>query len=147
MNYRAIITTSLLLLLSPASWGADLAGLWKQYDDSGTLSSLIRISERSSGLYDGVVEHIFPDPGEPADPVCKNCTGELHNKPVLGMRIIFGIKHKDANTFDVGKIIDPDNGKTYRCRIELALDGSKIKVNGSIGPAWLGRMEVWQRAE
>lgn len=145
MNYKAI-SFSMLLSISPLARGADLTGLWTQLDD-GKPSALIRIAERDNDRFEGIVERIFPEPGETSNPLCISCSGELHNRPILGMRIIHGIKRKTESHFGDGEILDPETGKTYRCSMDLAPDGNKLQVNGSIGPAWLGRTETWQRAE
>jgi uncharacterized protein (DUF2147 family) len=45
-----------------------------------------------------------------------------------------------------GKIYDPENGKTYSCK--MVLDGEQyLKVRGYIGISLLGRTEIWTRAE
>ena len=46
-----------------------------------------------------------------------------------------------------GQILDPHNGKIYRCYISLLEGGRKLKVRGYIGFALLGRTEYWQRME
>ncbi len=136
----------LLLFASLSCAAAELTGVWKQLDDDGKPASFVRIYEQG-GAFEGKVERIFPDPGEPDNPLCQNCRGELHNQPVIGMRIISSLKRKDARHFGDGDILDPDNGKTYRCLIELSEDATKLEVTGSIGPAWLGRTETWYRME
>ncbi|MFZ5907440.1 MAG: DUF2147 domain-containing protein [Nitrospirota bacterium] len=42
-----------------------------------------------------------------------------------------------------GKIYDPQNGKTYSCKIKL--EGQKLRVRGFIGFSLLGRTAVWTR--
>ncbi len=45
-----------------------------------------------------------------------------------------------------GRIYDPNNGKTYKCTLELANDGT-LKVRGYVGISWFGRTETWTRQE
>src|SRR5689334_11311483 len=67
------------------------AGLWKTIDH-GTKQekSLVRIVE-TGGVYTGKVEKIL-DTTAPPDAVCKDCTDERKDKPVLGMTIIRDVK-------------------------------------------------------
>jgi len=44
-----------------------------------------------------------------------------------------------------GQIIDPDNGRTYRCEIAVGDGGNKLKVRGYIGFSFMGRTEYWLR--
>jgi hypothetical protein len=43
-----------------------------------------------------------------------------------------------------GKILDPENGKTYTLRLTPIDGGKKLEVRGSIGP--FGRTQTWARA-
>jgi uncharacterized protein (DUF2147 family) len=40
-----------------------------------------------------------------------------------------------------GKILDPENGKTYKCSLTLEEGGQKLKVRGLIGFSLLGRTQ------
>ena len=43
--------------------------------------------------------------------------------------------------------MDPENGNTYRCEIEVVDGGARLKVRGFIGVSLLGRTQYWLRAE
>src|SRR5690348_8012012 len=87
--------TFLMLLAAPCAW-ADLTGLWQEYDDdTGKLAALIRISKGPNNVYEGVVEKVIANFGENAQPLCTHCPGDLHNQPLLGLRILTGMKRKD----------------------------------------------------
>lgn len=51
--------------------------------------AVVRISIRDGQLA-GVIERLFLQPGEEAEPLCTRCRGSLHNKPMLGMEILRG---------------------------------------------------------
>jgi uncharacterized protein (DUF2147 family) len=126
----------------------ELAGLWKQVDeDSGEPSALIRITQRADGRYEAVVEHYFPGPGESPNPVCERCSGELHDRPVVGMKILNGLRRKSDGNYSGGEILDPESGRTYRCSMTLSPDGRTVKVTGYLGLALFGRVEQWTRME
>lgn len=44
-------------------------------------------------------------------------------------------------------ILDPENGKTYKCFIELEDGGAKIKLRGFVGGPLLGRTQYWYRLD
>ena len=123
-------------------------GLWRTVDDSSKKDkSLVRIVE-ANGVYTGKVETIV-DPDSPKDAVCKDCSDERKDKPVVGMTIIRNVKASadDKNVFEGGDILDPNNGKVYRVKLKLIDNGSKLDVRGYIGTPMLGRTQTWIRAE
>ncbi len=55
---------------------------------------------------------------------------------------------KDSDTkWAGGKIMDPNNGKTYSSKMELIYGGKKLQVRGFLGISLLGRTQVWERQE
>ncbi|MDA9303039.1 DUF2147 domain-containing protein, partial [bacterium] len=76
--------------------------------------------------------------------ICINCSGERKNAPILGMNILTGLK-KDGDEWSGGKILDPKNGKEYKCYIQL-LDENTLKIRGYIGFSMFGRTAIWKRA-
>jgi len=104
-------------------------GKWKTIDDeTGKVRSVVEIYEKSGKIYGKIIEIIE---AEDRNRVCEKCTGADKNVPILGMVILRGLS-KDGSEYNDGKIIDPQNGKTYKCL--LALEGKdKLKVRGYIG--------------
>lgn len=124
---------------------AQIAGQWKTFDDS-TLQpkSVVMISESEAQAF-GSIEKIFPQPGRPAEPLCELCVGDMKNKPVIGLQILKGLKKKNETEWDGGEITDPENGKTYSCKVELIDGGKKLKVRGYLGFSLIGRTQIWER--
>lgn len=121
------------------------AGLWKTIDDNtGKPRSLIRITE-NNGEYSAVIEKGLL-PTDTGEAVCDKCTDERKGKRIIGMTIVKGIKQKDEH-FEGGEILDPDNGKTYRCKMKLDQTGNKLEVRGFIGISLFGRSQTWLREE
>jgi len=130
--------------LAAGAANASPVGLWKTIDDeTGKARSLVRIGI-NDGVLTGVVEEIL-DPGK-RDAVCEACEGELKGKPIVGMSIIRDMRFAQ-DQYEGGVILDPNNGKTYKCVIWLDEDGQKLNVRGYIGLPLLGRSQVWLRAE
>ena len=131
--------------LAPSAFAADLgspAGYWKTIDDDdGKEKSIVQLWVKDGLLYGKIVK-LFEDP----DATCKKCEGDLKGKPVMGMQILTGLK-KDGDEWSGGRIMDPANGKTYKCYVELREGGKKLKVRGYIGISLFGRTQYWYRAE
>ena len=147
-----VVLSSLAIHFAPgqAATNADtqnkLVGLWAQIDEkTGKVQALVRIVEIAPEQYDGFVEKLFVAPGEDPNPRCEECKGARKNQPVLGMRIITGLKRANSNgdIYQHGEILDPDSGDTYRLRITLLDSGKKLDVRGFIGIALFGRSQIW----
>jgi len=122
------------------------AGLWRTIDDkTGKERSFVRIVE-NGGAFVGKVEKLFDQPGDDPQHLCRECKAERKDKPVIGMTILWGLK-KDGEQYGGGEILDPKNGKIYRCKMKLIEGGSKLEVRGFIGVSLLGRTQTWLRME
>ena len=66
------------------------------------------------------------------------------SQPIIGLNLVKGFTYKGNNKWVNGTIYDPDNGKTYKCKMDLNDDGS-LKVRGFIGVSLIGRTQVWNR--
>jgi len=148
LSCRSVIAALLLAGVSALARGDDLVGLWQEYDDqTGKVEALIRIEQAADNSYAGRIEKLLPETAENAAKICSRCAGELHNKPFLGLRILYGMKRKDQLNFEGGEVVDPDEGKVYRCHMRLSEDGKTLEVTGYIGFSWFGQTEVWHRKD
>jgi uncharacterized protein (DUF2147 family) len=108
-------------------------GLWKTIDDNtGKERSYVRIVD-VGGELQGKVEKLFPFPGDDPENLCEKCKGERKNKPVVGMTILWGLEQDEGMVWKGGEILDPDNGKTYRCKMTVSDNGKELDVRGYIG--------------
>ena len=143
------LVLAILMMMLAGSALADTsspAGVWKSIDDKTKKErSIIRITE-VNGEFKGVVEQIFDRPGDDPAHLCKECKGERKDKPIIGMTILWGLK-KDGDIWAGGEILDPDNGKTYRCKMTLSEDGKSLNVRGFIGISLIGRSQIWWREQ
>ena len=119
--------------------GADgVTGCWRTISDKdGKITSKICIWEANGKLY-GKVAALYTS--DKPNPVCDKCQGGLKNKPIQGMTIMWGLK-KGSDRWEGGKILDPEEGKTYTCKVWR--EGSKLKVRGYI--AFFYRTQTWIR--
>ena len=137
---RKLFLTFAVLFIT-TTYSQSVIGKWKTIDDeTGQPKSIVEIYEANGKIYGKIIE-IF-DPVRKAE-VCKECSGADKNKPILGMIVLRGLS-KDEDEFNGGKIIDPKNGKTYKCSIALE-NKDKLKVRGYIGFSLIGRSQYWVR--
>ncbi len=121
-------------------------GLWKNIDDaSGKPKALIRITE-SNGVLQGKLEKLFRGADQDPNPKCEKCEGANKDVPILGLTFMWGLK-KDGEEYNGGEILDPDNGKVYKSKVQLADGGKKLQVRGYLGVPMFGRSQTWLRQE
>ncbi len=148
MKTKLITVFSIFLLsLAPTAFaaGATPAGLWRTIDDNtGKPRSLVRIHEYN-GEYSAVIEKGLLATDTP-DAVCDKCKDERKGQRIVGMTIVKGIKFTDGH-YEGGEILDPENGKTYRCLMKLDSTGNQLEVRGYIGISLIGRSQNWTRVE
>lgn len=120
-------------------------GRWTTIDDKTGKPSSIVVVREVDGRLEGTVERVIPAPGEDPDPKCTKCDGERKDRPIVGMTILWGLT-RDGKRWGGGHILDPDEGSTYRCRVEPVDGGQRLEVRGYVGISLLGRTQTWIRA-
>lgn len=134
-----------ILILVPFLGSAQtIVGKWTTIDDnSGKEKSVVEIFEKG-GKYFGKVTRLFRGPNEDPDPICDECDNDdpRYKKKIIGMEIIRDME-KAGDEFSDGDILDPENGKVYKCK--LWVEGNELKVRGYWGPFF--RTQSWRKAE
>lgn len=147
---KAGLTAMIVLLLSAVASLAQKPspiGLWKTIDDDTKEPvSFVRIWVEKGELF-GKIEKLIRKPGQNPNPKCEKCEDDKKDQPMVGMTIMWGFKQDDEDTWSGGHILDPDNGKTYKCKLQIVDGGQKLNVRGYIGISLLGRTQTWLRAE
>lgn len=116
-------------------------GIWKTVDDNtGETRSKMELYLNDEGELEGKI-HELMDADAPE--TCDLCPGDKKDAKLVGMVIMWGLE-EDGKQWDGGRIMDPENGKTYKCYIELESE-KKLKVRGYIGISALGRTQYWYR--
>lgn len=136
LGKRFLAALLLIGMVAATGLSADVTGNWATYDDkTGKKKSIVKITKRNGKLY-GTVVKLF----NPAITKCEKCKGRKHNQNIVGMQVLWGLSLKDG-AWQGGKILDPKNGKTYRCKIWE--EGNRLKVRGYI--AVFFRTQTWRR--
>ena len=119
-------------------------GVWRSIDEKeGTPKAEVNITE-TGGVVTGKVQALLRKGADP-NQLCTECKDELKDKPMVGMTLISGVKKVEGkDVWEGGKILDPENGKTYNVRLTPVEGGAKLEVRGSI--LFIGRTQTWVRA-
>ena len=120
-------------------------GNWHTIDDkTKEVKSEVQITD-TGGVLSGKVTKLLRKEAK-QDGLCVECTDDRKDKPMLGLEIIRGAKKVEGkDVWEDGKILDPENGKTYTLRLTPIEDGKKLEVRGSI--AFFGRTQTWVRTQ
>ena len=139
----AIASVIFVTVSSAAAQSSTPVGTWKTVNERGEPEAVVRIVEVAGELR-GTVEKVYAPPAPEANPMCIACSGERKDQPVIGMQILAGLRW-DGEQYSGGEILDPNNGRSYRCLLRLTDGGRKLEVRGYVGVSLLGRTQVWLR--
>lgn len=100
---------------------------------------------KSDDVYSGKIIWL-KEPEKNGKPVVddKNPDEKLHDRPVLGMEIIYGFRYDEDNVWTDGRVYDPESGNEYKAKLTL-IDDKTLKLRGYILIPLLGRSELWTR--
>jgi uncharacterized protein (DUF2147 family) len=130
-----------LLFLSVVSAAQGIEGKWVTVDDGTNEEKSVVEIFRQSGRYYGKIVKIFST--DDPDPVCDKCPSDdaRYLKKIIGMEIIRNMK-KEGEEYIDGNILDPEEGKIYRCK--LWLEDGQLMVRGYWGPFY--RTQTWRKS-
>ncbi len=125
------------------SFGQTVLGVWKTIDDeTGEPKSHVKIYKKDGKVFGRVVK-LLP---KATTTTCDGCPGDKNGKSLLDVDILWDLEADDDGVWDDGEIVDPANGKVYRCKISLE-NADKLKVRGYIGFSLFGRTQIWHRVK
>ena len=68
----------------------------------------------------------------------------LQKKPLIGLLVLKNFDRVEPGLWRNGTIYDPENGKTYKCKLTLE-SPKNLHVRGYIGFSFIGRTTEWTR--
>jgi uncharacterized protein (DUF2147 family) len=158
MRRFAIPLVVMFMLAGVPAFGQDgdaILGLWATDPEGGGGEAHVDVV-KTDGKYHGKIiwlaEPVYPPgdpkgtPGEPKTDL-NNPDPALQQEPVIGLEIIKDFVYKGDGVWHKGTVYDPDNGKTYKCKIKFGDSEKVLKVRGFIGVSLLGRTTEWTRVE
>jgi uncharacterized protein (DUF2147 family) len=158
MRRLAVLFTVMVLLSAvsvTAQEGDAILGLWATDPEGGGGLGHVEIVKKD-GRYFGTIiwleEAVYP-PGDPNGTPGEEKTDifnpdpALRQQPVIGLEIAKDFAYKGDGVWHKGTIYDPDNGKTYKCKMKFGDTEKVLKVRGFIGFSMIGRTTQWTRVE
>jgi uncharacterized protein (DUF2147 family) len=145
MFQRTLLAMTTLTASSLAFAQMSPVGTWNTIDDvTKAIKSEIVVTETAGVLSGKVTKLLRKDVDQIA--VCKECTDDRKDKPLIGLEIIRGAKKAEGkDVWEDGKILDPENGKNYTLRLTPIEGGKKLEVRGSV--FGMGRTQTWVRVQ
>lgn len=120
-----------------------IIGKWYTAEQEA-LVSIYSCGDHYCGRIIGLKEPKNADGTEKID--VNNPDQSRRHEPIIGLQLVKDFAFDGQKRWVGGKIYDPENGKTYSCK--MALEGEqRLKVRGYIGISLLGRTEIWTRVE
>lgn len=138
LSCLCLMLCSIAVLATPPS----PVGYWQTTDESTQQpSSIVKISE-NKGVLEGKVVKLFTKP----DAVCMKCSGEQHNKPIMGMTVLWNFSQLPDGGFSSGKILAVRHGMIFDADMALIDNGETLAL--SIKTGFRGnRVETWRRVK
>lgn len=151
-----ILAVFFLMAIPVAAEDGDaILGLWATDPDGGGGEAHVEVTKQG-GTYSGkiisLVEPVY-GPGDSDGPEgqpktdTNNPDPGCHDDPVVGLLILKDFVYKGKGIWHKGTIYDPDNGKTYKCKVSFGDNEKTLKVRGFIGFSMIGRTTYWTRLE
>jgi uncharacterized protein (DUF2147 family) len=139
---KKLFFASLILVLSASMQSQTLTGTWRTIDDETNESKSHVEIYQSGDKYFGKITKILL---KPADSLCEKCPDERKNQKVLGMVIVENLS-LDKGLMTGGKILDPEKGKWYTCKMWLKEgDPNVMVVRGYLYGFY--RTQYWYRVQ
>jgi uncharacterized protein (DUF2147 family) len=153
---KAIVLT-VFFFVSVLCYAADpVEGYWLSIDDNtGKVSGGWQIYQEGGKVYGKLLSFTSGT----ADTLAVRCKekydgfpvpGKVNAMPVVGTTWIFGLKPEKPGNWTGGNIINPEDGKMYKCKLIFRpADGKKFKfdtleMRGEIGFG-IGRSVYWEK--
>ena len=127
----AALFAAALLIAPAASFAASPLGDWLVASRDGKVR-IAPCGEALCGVLVWARKTIDPKTGRPQLDI-RNPDPALRGRPILGMRLFWGMKPDGPNHWSDGRIYDARSGRTYRSKLALLPNGD-LKVEGCLGP-------------
>jgi uncharacterized protein (DUF2147 family) len=122
-------------------------GTWITEDAKSNVE-IFKCGEKYCGKIISLKEPLYTDGKEGPVGTTKhdrnNPDQAMKQRPIIGLQIMEGFTGTGEDSWGNGTIYDPDNGKSYQCKIKL-VNNKRLDVRGFIGFSLLGRTTTWTR--
>jgi uncharacterized protein (DUF2147 family) len=147
---RSALAGMLLLFVSTAQGKmpepklANILGAWQAPDYGSNTVRYVVTFKDNLGQFEGRITKVLEGGKEVANPICNQCIGELKNKSLLNVRIIYSLKRKGSH-YEDGYLLDPLTGNVYDCQAWDKYAGGKLLVRAYKG--FFYRSHTWSKID
>jgi uncharacterized protein (DUF2147 family) len=143
MNIKYFIVTIFFAFIFQTSIAqSTILGVWYNTAKTGK----VEITEKNGKYYGKIIWLKEPLDEKTKKPKTdtNNPDEKKHANPIIGLQVLKDFTFKGDGVYENGTIYDPENGKTYSCKMTLK-SKNELDVRGFIGFSLLGRTENWTR--
>jgi uncharacterized protein (DUF2147 family) len=76
----------------------------------------------------------------------KNDDPALRKRPLLGLAILYGLRRAGEDSWEDGKIYNPDDGVDYNATMSIQKDGT-LRVRAYVLHPIFGKTLIWTRVQ
>jgi uncharacterized protein (DUF2147 family) len=146
LEYASAMWLLMSSSFSAVALATDIDGRWMTFDPgSGEKRSIVEIRSINNESTGRIVD-LFAKSGDPSDPTCGLCSGTQQGQKIRGLEIL-NLRRVAGGVEYSGKILDPEEGQSYKCIVTLDSDAKRLTIRGYVGIPLLGRNVVWERIE
>ncbi len=144
-----ILSTFLLLASFALADDEDkVLGLWDTPGKDCKIE-ILKCGNKYCGRIAWLKDPLYPaddDGGMAGKPIVdrQNPNPDLRTHPLMGLQLMEGFTYIGKNVWEKGTIYNPDNGRTYKCKMSLPAP-NRLDVRGFIGIPLLGATSIWTR--
>jgi uncharacterized protein (DUF2147 family) len=142
LNMKKLLLMCVVLCSALFAQAQSIIGTWKTIDDeTNEPKSYLQLYEENGQLKGKVVRLLKSAP----DKLCTECPGERKDKPILNMIVVEDMRMQDGY-YQGGRILDPEKGKWYTCKMWLKDgDPNTLVVRGYVSVFY--RTQNWYRVQ
>ncbi len=123
---------------------ANILGAWQAPDYATSKMRYVVTFKDHYGLFEGRISKVLVDGKEVSNPICDQCVGDLKNKSLLNVRIIYSLK-RNGSHYEDGYLLDPLSGSVYDCQVWDKNAGAKLLVRAYKG--FFYRSHTWSKID
>ena len=143
-----LLTFLLLVSFASAADEDKIVGLWNTPKNDCKIE-IFKNGIKYCGRIAWLKEPLYPADdggGMAGKPVVdrENPNPNLRFRTLIGLQLIESFTYTGKNVWEKGTIYNPDNGKTYKCKMTLSAP-NRLEVKGFIGIPLFGAISVWAR--
>ena len=137
MKWLSVIVLGMGLLMAASVSAAEneadaVLGEWYTDEDESVVE-IYRLDDKFYGKIVWLKEPYTPEGSERRD------------DSIIGLQLLSDFRYSGRNRWDKGTVYDPNDGKTYSCKMRLK--GDRLKIRGYVGIAVFGRTTIWRRKQ